>query len=275
MMERWQWGQPETGMLKREWSRSRFWLCHFMHNRHERITIAWRPRTPLAPALHRPVLGFLRSAAPAGHGGWLIAQALAHCPGDPAYVQALRLFAKEEAQLHGLIDRLRAQQGDTRPATRPVYAALVRLRRSLGLRFELSALLLEELLDLAVFQLIHDAAADPTLRSACRQVLSDRRAHAAFHAERLTLEFADFNFLRRNLRRLRLRLFFALLLALVALRHGALIRAAGGNRLSFALTSWRAFQAILERVVPYHREALLAALLHQDQRPYDQPAPVL
>jgi hypothetical protein len=264
-------------MLKREWSRSRFWLCHFLHNRHERVRIDWRPEADLAPALRRPVLTFLRRAFPGQPDGgrWLIAQALRHCLGDPAYVQSLRLFTKEEAQLHDLMDRLRARYGDPRPSSGTLHAAAVRARRVLGLRFELSALLTGELLNIAVLKLVEPAVSDPTLHDVFRQALADRQGHAAFHAERLTLEFADFHFLRRNLRRLRLRLGFGLMLAAVVVRYGRLIRAAGGSRRAFATASWHNFQATLERMVPYHREALLAALLHQDQRPYDKPMPVI
>jgi hypothetical protein len=261
-------------MLDREWSRSRFWLSYFLHSRHEHGAIDWRSATCEAVPPAAPVIRFLNSALPGqmDDGRWLIAQALRHCPSDPAYIQALRLFTKEEARLRTVMGRLAARAGLARSGRPVLERAMASGRRVLGLRFELSMLLQDELVDVSVFALVRDAAADdPVLAAACRQAVACRQAHAAFHAERLTVEFADFNFIRRNLRRWRLRLGFALKLGLTMARYRGLIRAAGQSPATFVRAAWSAFAIVLGRLVPYRREAQLAALLHQTQRPYDQP----
>jgi hypothetical protein len=260
-------------MKDREWSRSRFWLCHFLHNRHERRRMDWSPPARIEPRLRPLVAHWLAHSAslPAPVGAWMIDAAARQCANDPAYVQSLRLMVKEEQYLTGLSAKLLARLEPQRALHEGLGRLARPLRHFLGLRLELSVVLLQEVVDLTFCGMIHEATEDDVLRAACRQIVADRSAHASFLAERLTLEFADFNFVRRNVRRLRLRLLFGALLATQAMRYHALIRAAGWTPQRFVRLSWVAFTDLLERMVPYHRDALMAALLTQRERPYDKP----
>ncbi len=259
-------------MDRDEWSRSRYWLCHFLHNRHERPPVAWDGPVRLGHPSLSAAVTWLRHCAGAQTAGrpWLIGRAVTKYRHDPAFVQSLRLFVGEHKYHRQIIGRVLERLG---AADQPVRRPGLFLRGGwlLGVRYELSALLLAALIDVAVFRVVRDVTDDDSLRGVCAGVIRDKRAHVAFLAERLTMEFADFNFVRRNLRRLRLRAMFSLKLARVAAEHGRLITLAGWTRRRFVGGCWTRFAGVLEQMVPYRREALLAALLAQRKDPYAKP----
>ena len=63
------------------------------------------------------------------------------------------------------------------------------------------------------------------------------------------------------MRRLRLRVMWGAALLYTTACHGRLIRAVGMSRRRFVMVAYRRFGSLLERIVPYRRDALLAALL--------------
>ena len=266
-------------MFNGEWSRSRYWLCYFLHNRHERTDIHWQSQTPSSASFESALSRWLgQSAQPATQlhqRRWLVGRAVNSLQSDPAYVQSLRLLVKEEQYHRDLVDhclqRLSAQRQGPGPIRKAGNYIWQTVRRTLGMRFELSVILLAQIITVALWRLVQGSPdIDSTIESASNQLLQDKRAHIDFHAERLTLEFVAFNFIRRNLRRWRLRVMFALLLALVIWRQRRLIRAAGASRLQFAAHSWSSFEGLLEKMVPYRRTALVNALLRQRQYPYEK-----
>jgi len=193
------------------------------------------------------------------------------CAADPAYVQATRLHAKEDCHLADLAKRLAARFDLRQPERSRSLHVWRQSRYALGPRFELSVLLLNELVDVELAALAVRVCDDPAVRGVAEQVRAHRVAHCRFHAERLTREFADFNFVRRNARRLRLRLMFAAHLSLTTHRHATLVRAAGLTPRQFRGDVWRRFDQTLAQMVPYRRDALLRQLMYQSDEPFAQP----
>ena len=142
----------------------------------------------------------------------------------------------------------------------------------LSQRFVISLMLLRSLLDLMFLMLVEPACHDRAVCGACSTIAIEKQAHIMFTSERLTLLYADFNFIRRNVRRLRLRIMWGALLLHSVYRHGRLIRAAGSTRWRFVITGFKRFARLLEQMAPYRREMLLAALRHQRQDPYGKPS---
>lgn len=253
-----------------EWPRSRYWLIHFLHNRHERPSIRWDAGDELPSRLRRPVadwLAWVTQINPPARTR-LINWAARECHADPAYVQSLRLFVREEQHHAEIVERLFTVRGLTGRPAGWKRAAVRTLLRPFGLRFELSLLLLNELAALQMNRLIVEATEDDTVRGVVAQIIRDHERHIAFLSERLTTEFADFNFVRRNLRRWRLRAMFAAAINGAALHHRALLAALGVSRGRFTSQCWRQFERLLPRMVPYHRDELLATLTDHKQRPY-------
>ena len=312
-------------MSRGEWTRSRYWLCHFLNSRHLRQAIPWAadatalphggegvgpdaltgppPAGALVPARRA---AFARLAGWIGLGReadrqWLIAATVERAGDDPALIQAVRLMVKEQHYHRQLLDRLAPSSAEAAVETspqpgRPSHAKRPGpLRRLLGLRFELSRLMLWQLIALELCHRLTAAAArfprrhdphhgsaeahagggddgsDACLQAVAMQWQRDLSAHLAFVAERLTDQYADFNFIRRNLRRYRLRGMFLWMATSAVLRHRRALAALGVSRRALLLGGWRRFRRVLEHVVPYHRDALLAALLDQQSRPWDLP----
>lgn len=243
-----------------EWSRSRYWLGHFLYSRHTRPRIAWDDPSP-------PGREDLETAAwlwevVSRHGlarAWVIRRATAQYHTDPAYVQCLRLVLREQQHHRDLVTRLHRHW---RMATPRMTAAGKDPAKPLGVRFRLSVQLMSDVADLVGLEaIVHDEASDPALRGVAATLARERAMHVTFMTERLAHEFADFQFVRRNLRRYRLRTMFA---AILAVRYGPF----GGG---FAVTSWRRFASILEALVPYRRDELIRLLTLQRDRPFDRP----
>jgi hypothetical protein len=279
-------GLEVNTMRDGEWPRSRFWLCHFLHNRHDRAPIDWaisssteqdQPDTSPSPASTHAIADWLTwsSQTHTPSRNQLLDWAIAQCPNDPAYVQSLRLFIREEQHHQVLIKQwlskrhLKGQPaGGKRAATR-------KLVRPLGLRFELSLLLLTEIASRCLNEITAEQVNDPALLGLLSQIMHDQQCHIAFHSERLTTEFADFNFIRRNLRRWRMRTMMGTLLTGLAIRHRPLLDALGVSASTFMSRCWQQFNNVLEHVTPYHREKLAATLHQHEHRPYDKPAQAL
>ena len=94
-------------MSHEEWSRSRFWLCHFLHSRHVRQPIEWGSHADTNPRFVDAIALWLTASRYDPHegGAWLVARAVRDCPYDPAYIQSLRLLVKEQRYQDELIDR--------------------------------------------------------------------------------------------------------------------------------------------------------------------------
>lgn len=258
-------------MRDKEWSRSRYWLCHFLNGRHERPRIAWTTPTTHPDAQTAVSLGRLPSPGMV-HEAALAMRVAVRDAADPAMVQSMRLMLKERHHHQELMRKVRSHFAGGTTTSGLFHRLGATMARTLGVRFELSLLLLTDILDTTVLRKIESSLEDTPSRQALQTILRERRSHVAFLTERLTVELADLNFVRRSLRRLRLRAMFILALAWTALIHGGTLRTTGTNTSQFVLEAWHGFSSLLERMVPYRRDTLIRALLSQSERPYDKTA---
>lgn len=187
---------------------------------------------------------------------------------DPAFVQSLRLLAKERQFHHDLLMQLQE-----RHQPQAVLPAMLQARKEmtaslLGMRYFLASLLLDDVLDLGLLRLVQKHWTDEAAQGVCQTLLRDKTAHAVFLAERLTTEYADFNFVRRNLRRVRLRGLFYIHVRRMLRHDTALLTQAGMTPRDFAKQSWQQFSVVLETMVPYRRESLMKMLKVQREKPY-------
>src|SRR5439155_4684904 len=65
------------------------------------------------------------------------------------------------------------------------FTAFCLVRRWFGVRFELTVLLLTEIVSTVYYRLLRRHGADPALRAMCTLVLRDEAGHVAFHRDRL------------------------------------------------------------------------------------------
>jgi hypothetical protein len=257
-----------------EWSRSRFWLSHFISSRHRRAVVAWcSPRGVEDRRTHNALTWLGAITARTGLArAWVVRRAAVRYAADPACVQCLRLIIREQQHHRELVARLHARfDVPATPASVPGRDAA----QPLGVRFRMSLQLMSDLADTAMLEQLTaavDGDGDGAMRAVCGTLLRERQMHISFLGERLADEFADFNFARRNLRRWRLRLMFAALLPVRLVEQRGLLRALGVSPIAHADATWQHFSRMLECVVPYRRDALLRLLTTQRERPYDRPS---
>lgn len=265
--------RPDT----QEWTRSRYWLCHFLHNRHERRKLVF-PAPEIAqtpPPLQHWLAQQRLAATDHRHRQWMLSLAANSLGHDPAFIQSLRLLVREE-QYHDqvLAKWLGAAAPGPGPSPAPISAPMQAwhaLRRTLGLRFELSILWMLGLVRLCLLQRSTQHAPQHLHREAAAQLIHDQQEHLHFIEEWLAMEFADFNFIRRNLRRLRLQLMLIALTFLLPLQHPKLLASLGWSLRDWTLVMWGQYLTRVERLVPYRRDALLKLMLNQREHPYDTP----
>lgn len=251
-----------------EWSRSRYWLNHFLNARHRRAKAAWdvpacAAATDVAAAAWLGVV----TARPGIDRAWIASHAAMRCQGDPAYVQTLRLVGREQQHHRGQAARLLDRLGLPRPAPPAETHDWV---RPLGVRFCLSLQWMTNILDSVVLDELAASCRDPALRTVAATIAQERRVHTAFITERLADEFADFHFIRRNLRRWRLRGMLTGLAPRHLVRQRVLLEAMRLSPLAWTARTRHRFEATLEQMVPYRRDALLHLLTHQREQPFEQ-----
>ena len=156
-------------------------------------------RRPLARALPpkpaRPPGAGLGGAdhAPAGGGGpaSLIAfDAESFRDQSDVTRQLVDLWFAEEKEHSRLLSGAVARFGGTPIDGHWSFWVFCQVRRWLGVRFELTALLLTEIVSTAYYRLLRRHGEDTALRQMCRLVLRDEAGHVAFHRDRLARQSA-------------------------------------------------------------------------------------
>lgn len=270
-------------MKLEEWSRSRYWLFWFLQSRHLRARIKWcKAEAPKPDSASPDFADHQLTPLFDGLPGWdhaervWLAKAVSdHARIDPALVQAIRLMLREADHHEQQLARWRLLGCPDSPV-RPsgwVRKITQRFARFLGPRFELSGMLLTGILRHSTARCIAARAKSPITEALMSDMTRELDGRNRFLAEWLTAEFADFNFIRRNLRRWRLRLLFASILVFTVLRSRRARSEAGISLWEFVANPVARFRQTLEQMVPYQREQLLSALTEQRDNPWpDQSA---
>jgi hypothetical protein len=164
------------------------WTEHFRRNRQHRPEPDWHTPVTLG---HDAVTALVRSLEQfqLGDGGgpaYLIADDregfLTSAPGMRELVDLWFAEEREHSRLLlGAVQRF----GGTPIEGHWSFSAFCRCRQVLGVRFELTVLLLTEIASTAYYRMLLRHADDPVLRGVCRLILRDEAGHIAFHRDRL------------------------------------------------------------------------------------------
>ena len=111
---------------------------------------------------------------------------------DGEFVQALRLFIKEEQRHSELLGRFLITQGSACLRRHWVHAAFRRVRGFAGLELRMRVLATAEVLAIPYYTALREATGSPLLRSICSRILAEEEEHLRFQA---------FTFSRLGLRR--------------------------------------------------------------------------
>jgi hypothetical protein len=164
------------------------WVSHFHANRENRVEPDWTAPVTLCEAARAPLVRSLEQFQLGDGGGpaYLIAldreRFLARGEGTRELVDLWFAEEKEHARLlKGAVARFGGRCIDSHWS----FTAFCATRKWFGVRFELTVLLLTEIVSTVYYRLLLRHADDHALRSTCRLILRDETGHVAFHRDRL------------------------------------------------------------------------------------------
>lgn len=163
------------------------WLAHFERNGRERPEPPWNAPTTLPPQTVKLLVRSLEQFHLGDGGGpaSLIAWNAESFRSRDADTQRLvDLWFREEKEhsrlLKGAVDRFGGKPIDGHWS----FTVFCTVRRLLGVRFELTTLLLTEIVSTVYYRLLRRGD-DAALQAMCRLILRDETGHVAFHRDRL------------------------------------------------------------------------------------------
>jgi hypothetical protein len=164
------------------------WLAHFRRNRMNRPEPDWDVPITLPAQVVRPLVQSLEQfqlgdgGGPASLIAWNAERFRSSSDGTRALVD---LWFAEEREHARLLGAAVARFGGRCIRGHWSFTAFCLTRKWLGVRFELTVLLLTEIVSTAYYRLLRRHGGDPALRSMCRLILRDEAGHIAFHRDRL------------------------------------------------------------------------------------------
>ena len=164
------------------------WLAHFRGNQRNRDEPDWdAPITLPAGAVRTLVRSIAQFEL--GDGGGpdrLIARdAERFRSGTTERRELIDMWFVEEKEHSRLLGDLVKRFGGRKIESHWSFTAFCQSRRWLGVSFELTILLLTEIVSTAYYRLLHRHGDDAALKGVCRLILRDEAGHVAFHRDRL------------------------------------------------------------------------------------------
>jgi hypothetical protein len=164
------------------------WVAHFQANHENRPEPAWTAPIALQAEVIEPLVRSLEQFQLGDGGGpaYLIArnreEFLAQ---DEGTRQLVDMWFREEREHARLLGEAVARFGGTCITKHWSFTAFCMTRKWFGVRFELTVLLLTEIVSTVYYRMLLIHANDPALRAMCRLILRDEIGHVSFHRDRL------------------------------------------------------------------------------------------
>jgi hypothetical protein len=227
------------------------WLTHFRQNRAARPEPEWDAPITLPPDVVRQLVRSLEQFHLGDGGGpaSLIAwDAETFRSSSEAARQLVDLWFEEEREhsrlLCGAVERF---------GGRPIsghwsFSVFCWVRRRFGVRFELTVLLLTEIVSTVYYRLLHRHGADPALRALCRLILRDEVGHVAFHRDRLARQAGGRASRYGWSWEVRFRALGLAAATMLWVNHAPALKALGATRTEFYRDIWRELSVFLRRL---------------------------
>ncbi len=180
-----------TDAPKYEMANPRFWISHFHRNRQNRPEPKWDaplslPRSVvklLVKSLEQYQLG--DGGGPASLTAWN-AKSFRCCSAESK--ELVDLWFLEEKEHSRLLGGAVARLGGTPIREHWSFSVFCGVRRCIGVDFELTVLLLTEIVSTIYYRLIQRHCQDEPIRAMCGLIMRDEAGHVAFHRARMALE---------------------------------------------------------------------------------------
>jgi hypothetical protein len=227
------------------------WLGHFRRNRDHRPEPAWDAPIALTPEVVKPLLRSLEQfqlgdgGGPASLIAWNAEKFRSSTPGTRALVD---LWFAEEREHARLLSGAVARLGGTCIRSHWSFTAFCHTRRWLGVRFELTVLLLTEIVSTIYYRLIRRHSQDPALHAMCTLILRDEAGHVAFHRDRLARAARAGGFRYGWMWEYTFRTLGVLAGTMLWINHAGGLKAIGATRGEFYRGIWREFSRFIRKL---------------------------
>jgi hypothetical protein len=227
------------------------WVNHFRRNQLNRVEPQWAAPITLAPAIVRPLVRSLEQFQLGDGGGpaYLIARDrerfLSRCPGARTLVD---LWFAEEREHSRLLGQAVARFGGRCIEGHWSFSAFCFTRKWFGVRFELTVLLLTEIVSTVYYRLLRRYCDDKAVRAMCRLILRDEAGHVAFHRDRLARGACGSDIYEGRLWRFVFRLLGFGAGTMLYLNHGCCLRTVGATTAEFYREVWQEESRFLRRL---------------------------
>lgn len=217
------------------------WLTHFRRNRDSRPEPEWNAPLTLSPEVVRPLVRSLEQFHLGDGGGpacliaWNAEQFRASGEGTRELVD---LWFAEEKEHSRLLKGAVARFGGHPISGHWSFTAFCWSRRWFGVRFELTVLLLTEIVSTAYYRMMRRHGGDPALRAMCRLILRDEAGHVTFHRDRLARAARAKRAGYGKLWELRFRALGLAAGTMLWANHAPALQALGGSRAEFYREVW-------------------------------------
>jgi hypothetical protein len=165
-----------------------YWLEHFQRNKEGRAEPDWSTPIKLSPPVAAALVRSLEQFELGDGGGpaSLIAwNSEKFRSSTEECRQLVDLWFKEEKEHSRLLGKAVARLGGKKIEGHWSFSAFCLCRRFFGVRFELTVLLLTEIVSTAYYRIMRRHADDEPIRAMCSLILRDEAGHVAFHRARL------------------------------------------------------------------------------------------
>ena len=237
------------------------WLAHFRTNREMRPEPDWRAPVTLPATIVTPLVRSLEQFHLGDGGGpaSLIARDAETFRSSSAEARRLvGLWFEEEKEHSRLLSCMVERFGGRPIGGHWSFSVFCEVRRRLGVRFELTALLLTEIASTAYYRLLRRHGGDPALRATCRLILRDEAGHVDFHRDRMARQSAGRPSHYGIWWESRFRALGLAAATMLWVNHAAALKAIGATRAEFYRVVWRELTAFARRL---RRESADAAAL--------------
>ena len=235
-------------------SSSADWCAYFRANARSLLAIPWERGAEISDSERRAivesVLGFQLGESSEGRHLVRCAEEYALRAGDPHYLEAVRLFIREEQRHARDLGRFLTLAGASLLSRTWPDTVFRWLRHRAGLELSIFVLIVAEIIAKVYYAALREATASRVLRRLCDQILGDEVEHVRFQSERLAmLRENRGEWMIRCLNGLHRFLFFGTCLA-VWLKHGRAVTAGGFGFRRFWRAAWREMNAALHEMDP-------------------------
>jgi hypothetical protein len=236
------------------------WKAHFRSNREDRPEPDWTAPVTLPAAVIGPLVRSLEQFQLGDGGGpaYLIARDrerfLSAGEGTRDLVD---LWFAEEREHARLLGEAVARFGGRCIRGHWSFTAFCLVRKWFGVRFELTVLLLTEIVSTVYYRLLLRHGQDPALRALCRLILRDEIGHVSFHRDRLARQARHGAARFGRLWAGRFRLLGLAAATVLWVNHAPGLKAVGATRRAFYRAVWRELSAFIARL--HSETAALAA----------------